>query len=83
MSEQAQHNVTLSEGTVQKVATGEPVRMIKRTSKGKPRVWEVNSRKVPHAALTAALALAGGDISRLRMQEDGSILVVNASRKKG
>lgn len=38
-------------------------------------------RHVPRAALQHALRLAGGDISRLRCDADGSVFVANASRR--
>lgn len=41
----------------------------------------VSVRQVPRAALQHALRLAGGDISRLRCDVDGSVYVSNASRR--
>lgn len=38
-------------------------------------------RQVPAAAMQHALRLAGGDISRLRCDADGSVYVSNASRR--
>ena len=40
----------------------------------------VDLSRVPHAALAAALRLAGGDAGRLRFEPDGSVLVMNARR---
>lgn len=44
-------------------------------------VFEVTGFKVPAVVLNHAMGLAGGDISRIQIQEDGSILVVNQSRR--
>ncbi len=83
MAEKVQHNVSLTPGTVQKVAQ-EEVTTITRRKSGKGRVtsYSVNARTVPAAVLKEALRLAGGDISRLRMDDDGSVTVVNQSRQR-
>ena len=45
---------------------------------------KITSYRIPQAVLDVALSLAEGDISRLRIDpEDGSITVVNQSRKPG
>lgn len=45
---------------------------------------KITSYRIPQAVLDVALDLAEGDISRLRVDaEDGSITVVNQSRKRG
>jgi len=41
----------------------------------------VHVRSEPDAAMRHALALAGGDITRLRCDEDGSVYVSNVSRR--
>lgn len=40
----------------------------------------VSVRRIPEAALDAALILADGDASRLRFEDDGSVTVANAPR---
>lgn len=37
--------------------------------------------RVPHAAVTEALRLAGGDVGRLTLETDGTVTVANASRR--
>jgi len=43
--------------------------------------YEVTSYKVPGMVLDVAMDLADGDISRLAIQADGSIVVLNQSRR--
>lgn len=38
--------------------------------------------RVPHAAVTAALRLAEGDVGRLVLGTDGTVTVANASRQR-
>ncbi len=40
----------------------------------------VSERSVPQEAINQALRLAGGDPSRLRIEADGSVTVLNGSR---
>jgi hypothetical protein len=50
----------------------------------KPEAQKITAYRIPQAVLDVAMELADGDISRLRIDpEDGSITVVNQSRKPG
>lgn len=50
----------------------------------RPQSHKITSYRIPEAVLDVAMELADGDISRLRIDpEDGSITVVNQSRKPG
>lgn len=76
-------SLTLSNGTVQRIAEG-AVRPIPR----KTRVTRVTTvtdmieeYKIPKAVMEVALELAQGDISRIKVGKDGSVTVVNQSRK--
>lgn len=48
----------------------------------KHRAEAVRVVRVPHAAVTHALHLAGGDVGRLRLDDDGSVTVANATRTR-
>lgn len=41
----------------------------------------IEGYKIPREVMEVALGLAGGDITRLKVNKDGSVLVVNQSRK--
>lgn len=45
------------------------------------RAERVRIVRVPHAAVTEALRLAGGDVGRLTLEPDGTVTVANASRR--
>ena len=49
-------------------------------SRGAPEAVRVV--RVPHAAVTHALHLADGDVGRLRLEDDGSVTVANATRTR-
>lgn len=46
-----------------------------------PVRYQVTTFKVPRVVIETAMRLADGDISRLSIQEDGSIVVLNESRR--
>jgi len=65
------------------IENGNEVRMMTSTRPAETRAARpgVSVRQVPRQALQHALRLAGGDISRLRCEADGSVFVANASRR--
>lgn len=81
MAEKVQHNVSLSEKTVQQAQEITTITR-RKSSTGRVSSYQVNARTVPAAVLKEALRLADGDISRLRMDDDGSVTVANQSRQQ-
>lgn len=82
MAEKIQHNVSLTEGTVQRAQEVTSITRRRPGRAGRTSTYQVNARSVPSIVLTTALRLAEGDISRLRIDDDGSVTVVNQSRKR-
>lgn len=46
------------------------------------KAGELHSYTIPHAVLQKAIELAGGDLSRLELNKDGSVTVHNHPRGK-
>lgn len=78
-----QQAARLSEKTVQQVANGtvKPGPRKTRITRITTVTDLIEEYKIPKAVMDVALDLAGGDISRIRVGKDGSVTVVNQSRK--
>ena len=62
---------------------GGPVRpLARRARKPTPPPVPVQVRRLPEAVRATALDLADGDISRIVVGDDGSVTVINESRRR-
>lgn len=72
----------LHPSTVARVARGEGVRVVRvvREKDEGPMTFEVDGRRVPHAALWYAMKTVDGDFRRLQINADLSIDILNRPR---
>jgi len=70
----------LSPQTVQLVTTERTVLHRPRPERARPEPVPVNARNVDPLIMEAALRLTGGDVSRINLRDDGSIVITNRPR---
>lgn len=77
-----QDTANLHESTVQKAeALSTSQRKATNVTRVVVETHTIEGYNIPKAVMKVALELAGGDITRLKVNRDGSVLVVNQSRK--
>ena len=76
------HVMDLHPSTIARVARGEGVKAVRvvRENTDGPMTFEVDGRKVPHAALWYAMKEVDGDFRRLQINADLSIDILNEPR---
>lgn len=82
MGKKVQQSANLHETTVQKAGElAASRRKVTRVTRSVVQTDTIEGFQIPKAVMDVALELAAGDITRLKVSRDGSVLVVNQSRK--